>query len=173
MLRDSRKIGSGISSLTSSAHLHHRVVHSSLRLRFPSSSTSSFTSPRRSLLLFTPQRGGRSRIAIAPRRGFASNSNKEQTGAKDAEPVESGGSRRRVEVNLNESVDQVAMGYLKKYGRKLVVDWPLQGLKYGALGALAVGTHTPPHCTQHGTRNTCVQPAHAHAHATHVCLCDS
>jgi hypothetical protein len=58
---------------------------------------------------------------------------------KDADGAGSG-SRRRVEVNLAESVDQVALGYLKKYGRKVAIDWPIQGLKYGALGALALGT---------------------------------
>lgn len=40
---------------------------------------------------------------------------------------------------MAEPVDQVAMGYLKKYGRKVAIDWPIQGLKYGALGALAIG----------------------------------
>jgi hypothetical protein len=47
--------------------------------------------------------------------------------------------KTRVEVNLSDSTDQVALGYLKKYGRKLAVEWPIQGLKYGALAALAVG----------------------------------
>lgn len=53
-----------------------------------------------------------------------------------------GGPRRpRVEINLSESTDQVALGYLKKYGRKLAVEWPLQGLKFSALALLAAGAH--------------------------------
>ncbi len=87
----------------------------------------------------------KSQIAILPSsrgRGFASSrNNKENEGpiVKDADGAGSG-ARRRVEVNLAESVDQVALGYLKKYGRKVAIDWPIQGLKYGALGALALGT---------------------------------
>jgi hypothetical protein len=109
--------------------------------------SSSFPLPSSSLLLsvaghrlLRPQQVFPTRSQI---RRFATGKEKESP-FKDGKDVGSAApGKTRVEVNLSDSTDQVALGYLKKYGRKLAVDWPIQGLKYGALAALAVGT--PPY----------------------------
>jgi len=42
-------------------------------------------------------------------------------------------------VNLSDSKAHVAMSYLKKYARKLAIEWPLKGLRYGLVAALVLG----------------------------------
>ncbi len=60
---------------------------------------------------------------------------------------------RRVEINLSETSDKVALSFIKKYGKKVAIEWPKKGLKFAALATggtlLAVGgefSYHPPIC---------------------------
>lgn len=94
---------------------------------------------RRPHLLFAHKDSALHICRPAHRRGLASNRNRvEDEEGSVITNTDKGSGARRVEVNLSESVDQVAKGYLKKFGSKMA-ELPGKTLKYGALAALAVG----------------------------------